>query len=139
MPKTGEQRRFIRMPFRREATVEGPTGTVQARLEDISLNGVRLTLDGGSPGPEHALYRLTVALAPGATVRMELRLIHVHGSTAGFQCRRMDSESLANLKRLVALYYGPGTGMEDELDRLQAMTRQRSPKPEEPTPTPAAS
>lgn len=124
-----DQRRFIRLPFGREATLEGPDGSVQGRVQDISLNGVRLKLDGEPPGPEHARYWMTVALAPGCTVRMQLRLVHAHGHTTGFQCRRMDSESLANLKRLVALYYGPSNGMNAELDRLQAMIRHRPPEP----------
>jgi hypothetical protein len=126
MANKTEQRRFVRLPFRREATLEGPEGSVDAMLEDISLNGVRLKLNGQRPGPEEARYRLIVALSPGSTVRMELTVVHFQDQSAGFQCRRMDSESLASLKRMLALYYGEGSeGMSAELDRLQSLIRKK--------------
>ncbi len=124
MAKKTEQRRFVRLPFRREATLEGPEGSVDATLEDISLNGVRLKLNGARPGPEEARYRLIVALSPGLTVRMELSVVHGQDASAGFQCHRMDSESLASLKRMLALYYGEGSeAMTAELNRLQSLIR----------------
>ena len=126
MPQRNEQRRFVRLPFRREATLVGPGGSVEATLEDISLYGVRLSLNGSRPGPENGRYRLEVALAPGSTVRMELNVVHQQSSSIGFRCRRMDSASLAALKRLLALYYGEGEAVEAEINRLQSMLRRAS-------------
>lgn len=130
MAKTTEQRRFVRLPFRRKATLEGPEGTVEATLEDISLNGVRLKLHGERPGPEEGRYRLAVELAPGSTVRMELSMVHRQNETAGFRCRRMDKGSLASLKRLLALYYGDGSEqMNAEVNRLYEMIRKNTNDP----------
>jgi hypothetical protein len=124
MARKNAQRRFVRMPFRREGTLGGPLGLINVDLEDLSLNGVRLKLEDHLPGPEDALYRLSVELAPGLQVRMGLRVVHRRGFNVGLQCRRIDRQSLACVKRVLALYYGEGSeAMEKEVSRLEALIR----------------
>jgi hypothetical protein len=116
-----ERRQFIRLPFSREATLEGPSGRFRATLEDLSLSGARLRFGGEIVGPERGHYRLTAFLSPGWPVRMTVSLMYRRGDRAGFRCEAVDQQSLANLKGTLALYYGEGEALDAELNTFRSL------------------
>lgn len=120
-----EKRRFTRMPFNRPAMLDGPSGVVNGRLRDISLNGARLDLTGAWRAEPGARYRLMVDLAPGTRVRMDLQLVHRRGTAAGFRCDRLSDSGLRHLKQLLTLYHGDAAAMQREAARMP--TRQSAP------------
>lgn len=130
MPKAEERRHFVRLPFSREATLEGPDGTFTARLEDIGINGARLMFADDSQPEARGTYRLRVSLGYGAEIDMEVSLVHWQGVRAGFRCESVDSQSLANLKRALMLYYGSQEALNAELDRIPFPIRLNRSAPE---------
>lgn len=120
MPRrASDQRRFARLPMNRPAALDGPRGRVEGRLRDIGLNGVRLDLPGDWAGGPETQYRLRVSLAPGATLKMGLRLVHRRGASAGFRCTGLDGGSRGQLTGLLRLYYGDEGAVQAELDRFE--------------------
>ncbi|MGD8710273.1 MAG: PilZ domain-containing protein [Ectothiorhodospiraceae bacterium] len=120
-PRQHNKRRFARLPLNRPATLDGPRGSVDGTVRNISLNGVFLDAPGAWAGSPADRYTLSVALSPVSTVRMDLSLVHRAGSRAGFRCEHLDRDSLGHLKRLLALYYGAPAAVEKELAQFERM------------------
>lgn len=116
-----ERRRFVRLPFSRQATLEGPGGHFNAHLQDISLYGARLRFDAAISSSLSGHYRLTAFLAPNLEVHMTVSLVSLQDARAGFRCESIDNKSLANLKRALALFYGEGEALDEELKAFHSL------------------
>jgi hypothetical protein len=121
-----DRRQFVRLPFSREATLDGAGKHFNAVLEDISLNGARLRFSSEGGVPPSGTYQLTAFLAPGLEVRMTVARIYQRGERVGFRCQSMDDQSLANIRRTLALYYGEGEALEAELTYFRSLIGQAS-------------
>lgn len=121
MGQRGERRQFVRLPFSREATLNGSENHYSAVLDDISLSGARLKFGSEDGVPLPGTYQLTTFLAPGLEVRMTVSLVYQRGTRAGFRCEAMDDRSLNHIRRTLALYYGEGEALDAELRNYRSL------------------
>ena len=118
----GDDRRFSRIPF--EATTQLHIHPAQeshpAHLLDISLKGALLesmqppgsTLQGKN-------CRMILELGQGdERIVMEGRVVHHDGQLIGIECRHIDVDSMANLRRLMELNTGDSALLEREMAEM---------------------
>lgn len=113
------KRHFSRIPFHADIQLHLPRAVQPVHLLNIAFKGALV----------ETLQPATVAL--GETCRLELPLngsgeeivmegtvTHLEGLRIGIECRHMDVDSLANLRRLVELNLGDATLADRELSQL---------------------
>lgn len=87
-------------------------------LEDISLKGCLLKLDEHMVLDTSRPYHLSIQLTYSIKIQMEAMVSHQDGLMAGFRCLSIDSDSIANLKRLVELNLGDSGLLERDMQAL---------------------
>jgi hypothetical protein len=115
---TEERRNFWRAVFHSPVRLTTADGNSYAQLLDISLKGALLeTGDAwqGKPGDE---CRLSLDLAPGTTIAMWTKVMHVEGRHVGLRCASIDLDSITHLRRLVELNSGDPAILDRELGSL---------------------
>jgi hypothetical protein len=119
-PGTVQPRRFSRIPFSCPATLERGSGRIECALQDISLKGALVEVDGAAPSPGEACT-LTVRLDEGGDeIRMAGRVVHASGRRVGLQAVELDLESIEHLRRLVEVNLGDEEALHRELAALVA-------------------
>jgi hypothetical protein len=87
-------------------------------LEDISLQGCLLRLDEEMTLDRNRPYHLSVQLTYAIKIQMEAMVSHQDGLKVGFRCISIDTDSVANLKRLVELNLGDSSLLERDMQAL---------------------
>jgi hypothetical protein len=74
-----------------------------------------LKLPGEEALDQDAPYHVDVHLSYAIRIEMDATLAHQRGQHAGFYCTRIDSDSVAQLKRLVELNLGDSSLLERDM------------------------
>ena len=118
MTKATERRNFWRAVFHSPVRLTTHDGNAFAQLQDISLKGALLETGSvwhGKPGEE---CRLSLELAPDATITMWTKVMHVEGPHVGLRCESIDLDSVTHLRRLVELNSGDPAILDREFASL---------------------
>lgn len=107
MNSVADRRRFLRIAMDAEVQIENEHGAYAAKLLDISLNGVLITLPPQWPDTNGDISRLTIRLPDSdVTITMEGHIAHRGKDVLGYRCENIDLTSLSHLRRLVELNLG---------------------------------
>lgn len=103
-----ERRLFSRIGFRAKAWLLDATGHQHHILvRDLSLHGALIAVADDWAGKNGDEFELLLDLdGHGQRIVMQGRQRHHHGSCIGLECRRLDIDSAAHLRRLVELNLG---------------------------------
>jgi len=112
------QRRFSRIPFDVNATLENEQRRWETSLLDISLHGALVKVPASFDSPPAQSYRLTVHLEGGPDVCMDVEVAHQEDERVGLNCKDIDVDSISHLRRLVELNLGDPQLLERELSAL---------------------
>jgi hypothetical protein len=116
---TANRRRFSRILFQVEATLETPGGSIPVRIADLSLRGALVRPDPPAYVGVGTACSLRFALDdPEAVIRMEATVVHHEGEHFGLACREIDLDSMTHLRRLVELNLGDMPLLNRELNAL---------------------
>lgn len=105
MPGT-EKRYFHRVGHDARATLSQGTQTWPCTVEDVSLKGCMVKLADEARLDPNRTYHVEIHLSYAIHIEMDGTLAHQSGPHVGFYCTRIDSDSVAQLKRLVELNLG---------------------------------
>ncbi|SEK69716.1 PilZ domain-containing protein [Colwellia chukchiensis] len=90
-----------------------------AKIDDISLNGALLKLEGQAMPLTRQLGSLSSQLADSeAEIFMHIAVVHQKGNEIGVQCNAIDIESVSLLRRLIELNLGDDAQLHKELVQL---------------------
>jgi hypothetical protein len=114
-----DKRHFSRIPFVTNLHLVNATGSWNAQLVDISLNGILAIRPGGWHARIGDRYLVEMLMDnPDAAIRMEVSVAHVEDQQAGFRCEHVDLDSISHLRRLVKLNLGDSEMLNRELTEL---------------------
>ena len=119
-------RKYARIPFAAQATLQIRGSSLQVHLLDIALKGAlvqtQIPTDALQPLALHEKCRLELPLADdGAGVAMSGSIVHLDNQHVGIACDGMDLTSLTRLRRLIELNTGDVELMDRELSHLFGM------------------
>ncbi len=114
-----ERRRFRRILFDAPAQLITSREVRETAVVDVSLKGVLVR----RPASWRALPQEGVLVeirldAPDSHIRMHAAIAHIEPDCIGLQCRHIDIESAARLRRIVELNLDDATLLERELSML---------------------
>lgn len=115
---TNERRHFTRITIDCRAQLGCADRLWQTQLIDVSLKGALLFrpegyIDTGEP------CSLELLLEPSSEIiEMHGHVVHNGGEHLGFFCQQIDMDSIAHLKRMLALNMGDESLLERELAEL---------------------
>lgn len=112
-----ERRRFSRIDFDAQATIDQGGQRYPVQLLDISIKGVLVSCERQEQIDSRPAS-LQIALADGSEIAMEIALIHQHEHYLGFRCTSIDLESAGHLRRLVELNLNIPDAAERVLEEL---------------------
>jgi len=116
---TAERRQFSRIFFQTEGRLYLQGHELPVEVADLSLKGALLRPAGGGSLPLKAHGLLKIQLGEtGASIRMEVEVVHREGSLYGVACREIDLDSITHLRRLVELNLGDEAMAEREFALL---------------------
>jgi len=116
---TTERRRFTRIPFEASVTLSNPSGNWTAKLLDVSLNGVLITLPQNWSANDHEEFLLEVHAADNIfEIKMEATATHIDKEHVGLRCDHIDIDSASHLRRLIELNLGDEKILNRELAAL---------------------
>ncbi|MGB0204412.1 MAG: PilZ domain-containing protein [Neptuniibacter sp.] len=117
-PET-DRRRFTRINFDAATEVKQGEDIWQAKLIDISFNGLLLSTEAPIPLENGAAVDITVhLLGNDVTINTPATLAHTEELQYGFAIENLDLDSLTQIRRLVELNLGDEALLERELDHL---------------------
>jgi len=118
---TAERRQFSRIFFQTPGRLYLQGQEYPVEVADLSLKGALIRPEGSESLPLQAQGVLKIPLGEsGATIRMEIAVMHHEGSLYGLACREIDLDSITHLRRLVELNLGDEALLERELWLLVA-------------------
>ncbi|WP_438970198.1 PilZ domain-containing protein [Methylophaga sp.] len=118
---TPEKRRFSRIPFDAKAHINTEDGDLflNCQVFDVSLNGLLIEKPGQWAAEMHQPCRVDLLLEDGEIViEMNAQIAHLDSDSVGFECERIDLDSITHLKRLVELNLGDDGILHRELATL---------------------
>ena len=114
------RRRFSRITFDANASLQQDNWLAHVQLIDISLRGMLVTQpDNWSEADHDAVVQVTVELSPLDQIHMEARQVFARDGMLGLVCTHIDLDSVSHLKRLITLNLGDEALAERELAALQ--------------------
>jgi hypothetical protein len=116
--KATERRNFWRAVFHSPVRLTTHDGQAFAQLLDISLKGALLETGDVWHGKAGEECRLSLELAPDATITMWTKVMHVDGPHVGLRCESIDLDSVTHLRRLVELNSGDPAILDREFASL---------------------
>jgi hypothetical protein len=116
--KGTERRNFWRAVFHSPVRLTTHGGQAFAQLLDISLKGALLETGNVWHGKPDEECRLSLELAPDATITMWTKVMHVEGHHVGLRCESIDLDSVTHLRRLVELNSGDPSILDREFASL---------------------
>lgn len=113
------RRRFTRIHFDAECTVQSSTGTWPVKLIDICLKGALIESHADIPLNIGDSVELKIVLDDkDVVIKMPALINHREGNHLGFQAMNMELSSISYLRRLVELNLGDPALLERELVHL---------------------
>lgn len=113
------RRLYSRIQFQTEASLFLPDGEFPVEVLDLSLKGALVQPKGAQFVAIGANCTLKIHLNDaGASIRMEMTVVHQQDSHYGLACREIDLDSVTHLRRLVALNLGDEVLLEREVALL---------------------
>ena len=114
-----DKRRFHRIVYHANATISNQNQSWPVRIIDLSLNGCLLAApEEGWSGGKDIPYSLHLGLAESVEIKFEVVLAHHANGQLGFQCVKIDLDSVCQLRRLVELNLGDSRLLERDLAAL---------------------
>lgn len=113
-----ERRRFSRVDFDAAVELTQGTKTWEAKLVDISLKGLLLTLPDGLAISAGEPLHVTIILSDQTPIRMNAEIVHQSAAQLGLTCSLIDLDSISHLRRLIELNLGDPAAAERELAEL---------------------
>lgn len=116
-----ESRHFSRIPFHADVQLHFmlPNAVQAGNLRDISLKGALFETLHPVPTFMGKACRLQLILREGGEkITMEGTVVHHEGNLIGIECKQIDMDSMANLRRLVELNLGDEGLLERELFKV---------------------
>ena len=120
MNDSHNRRQFWRAVFQSSVRLTSDSGTVDAKLEDISLKGALLDVPATWQGRMDVACHIKLHLAEGVIIAMFGKIKHIDGRHVGMRCETIDLDSITHLRRLVELNSGDPAMLERELHTLIA-------------------
>ena len=115
MSDINNKRRFNRIFYTAEATLNSDNNSLPCKIIDISLKGCLVRFDNAWTEPMENLYTLKMQLSDDICIEMQVSVTHVIGNDAGFKCEHIDIDSISQLRRLVELNLGDSELLERDL------------------------
>jgi len=116
-----ERRRFTRIPFEASVTISNPSGSWTAKLKDLSLNGILVSVPQNWRANDKKQCLLEINPAENAFfIQMEATICHQEEDTIGFRCEHIDIDSISHLRRLIELNVGDEEILNRQLSALMA-------------------
>jgi hypothetical protein len=112
-----QRRRYSRVRFRGMATFQSGSSQWPCKVLDLSLRGALLAVDIPDLTPDTPCL-LELNLSGESCVRMTGRIVHRYRNQVGIACDETDLDSIAHLRRLLALNLGDATLLEREFSAL---------------------
>ena len=112
------KRHFQRILYSAQAQLSSETTSHECKIVDLSLKGCLLTFQQPCPVSRNTLHNLVLNLSEDACISMSLRLVHIEGHNAGFECQHIDIDSISSLRRLIELNLGNSQLLERDLASL---------------------
>ena len=100
---SSERRRFTRIEFDAQASIQQDDQYFDVKLLDISLNGALVETHTQHSFNDNATINLKIVLADEALISMETQLAHHNHHELGLRCASIDMESISHLRRLIEL------------------------------------
>jgi len=116
-----ERRQFHRVPFAVSATVSDDSDRWRCQVVDISLKGILMELQEDWPVKNSNVYRVLVHLGDNSEITIcvdEATVAHIGQDKVGLRFSHMDIDSVAHLKRLMALNLGDSELLQRDLSAL---------------------
>ena len=114
---TIEHRQFKRVAFDAEASVHQSGHVWDSRVIDLSLKGVLLEEQDMHLSTDKPVT-INITLDPETFITMNAHWVHAEKQRIGFQCDKIDLDSITHLRRLVELNVGDSELLERELSQL---------------------
>lgn len=118
MPMQQNRRQFWRAHFHSPVQLALHGKVTEAELYDISLKGALVKVPPGWAGKQGDRCQLRLSLGTQATISMSADVMHLAGQRVGFECERIDLDSVTHLRRLVELNSGDAALLDRELASL---------------------
>jgi ribosome maturation factor RimP len=114
------RRKFQRVLFDADTTIEGESVDTPAKLIDVSLNGALLERPKHWSTSTGEKVSLSIKLDQDEefSIQMQARVAHIEEGRVGLQCEHIDMDSITNLRRLLELNLGDPELLERELAAL---------------------
>lgn len=113
--KSEEKRRFHRILYTADATLNGDRKSYPCKILDLSLQGCLLRFEEAWTDNPEQIYTLTLRLTDTVAIRMELSVSHVVANDVGFKCEHIDIDSISQLRRLIELNLGDSALLERDI------------------------
>jgi hypothetical protein len=119
MSEAADRRHSRRLPFITRATLTQGSCTGHASVQDLSLDGLLLEIEGEMAGVDWAQpVTARIHLGDDLAINMDVRLVHREGPRVGLRRERIDLDSVTHLRRLVQLNMGDDTLLSRDLSTL---------------------
>ncbi len=114
-----DNRRFSRVLFSGPVQLKNNEALYTGQLHDLSLKGALLQLDASSELQLGQRFQLQFQLnESGLDLSMDVTVAHLHGSSVGVRCDKIDIDSASHLRRLLELNLGDADLLSRELTEL---------------------
>lgn len=113
-----DKRRFHRVLHDARATVFSAEGDWPCQLHDLSLKGCLLIARADWQLDPAQTHHISIWLGRDVEIGMEARPVYQNGRYAGFECVRIDLDSVTELRRLLELNLGDPALLERDIQAL---------------------
>lgn len=114
-----DNRKFSRILFNHQATLRFQGQALPTQILDLSLKGALISRPAHFSGQPDETAELIFQLDQSELVlEMAVSIAHLHDSTLGLRCDRIDIESASHLRRLIELNLGDADLLSRELSEL---------------------
>lgn len=115
-----ERRKFTRILFSCEASLNIDEETIPVKVIDLSLNGALVEITPPKAAVMDKQAELSIKLDDEILIKMEVTVRHIEGDHTGLHCDHFDLDSATHLRRLVELNVGDDEILNRELSQLGA-------------------
>ncbi len=114
-----DNRKFSRILFSNQATLRFQGQNFFTQVTDLSLKGALIQRPAEFQGlvGEHAQLQFQLDQSE-LVLEMDVSIAHLHPTTIGLRCERIDIESASHLRRLLELNLGDADLLSRELNEL---------------------
>ena len=114
-----DNRKFSRILFSNQATLRFQGQNFFTQVTDLSLKGALIQRTAEFQGlvGEHAQLQFQLDQSE-LVLEMDVSIAHLHPTTIGLRCERIDIESASHLRRLLELNLGDAELLSRELNEL---------------------